>query len=150
MQNILQVCWKGKLCCCLYCTLEQVLAASISPSIYLSHLTDVNDVVCLMLGFFFFGSELKAAEGQQNILCQPEILVFKALAYERNQEEVWVFYTLYFKLLETISMRWDSFAIAGKKAEAQDAFVIHIPDVFMCVSAIFALFFSNLRSKPLS
>lgn len=27
--------------------------------------------------FFSFGSELKAAKGQQNILCQPEILDFK-------------------------------------------------------------------------
>lgn len=54
------------------CALGQVLAAQISPSTYLSDLTDVND-----LSFFYFGSELKAAEGQRNILCQPEIPDFK-------------------------------------------------------------------------
>lgn len=66
-----------KLSCCQHCSLEQVLALQISPSTYLSNLTVVNQ----FFSSYFFGPGLKAPEGQQSILWQPEILDFKARLY---------------------------------------------------------------------
>lgn len=64
-----------KLSCCHHCSVEQVLAAQISPSTYLSNLTVVN---YFFFPLIFFGPYLKAPKGQENILWQPEILDFKA------------------------------------------------------------------------